>query len=218
MSALLLINFLGELGVLLCFIGFALGLPGLLAWKFKKSSLGHHEALTLFLGFSGALGLVQALCQHFGKNNLWCQSLWDLAIIVFIIPAFARADHWFAKIVTIIFSAVWYFHFKPGGNFYKFDGFFHPALCIVVALLIDSAIIRNCGRCDIVELLPVAGSMFIGMIIDVYPYSMSTEELLKHGMSLFVVRNFIWCVIYLIMAHDLYRRNFSGKSLTPVFI
>lgn len=202
---------LGELGALICMIGFLVGLRAFRTWKFKRPFLSSEQALALFLGASGALEVIQAYLQHKHQQNLWCGALWDLAIILFLVPAITTPENWFAKLFSLTMTFAWMGYFLTGGKLEAFDTLFHPVLCMLMMLLADAVIVKHeWGVRTKNSLLSVilAVSILLGMALDVFPYSLSAETLSSEsGVWIQGVRNGLWCVVYALMGFTLWGRG-----------
>lgn len=208
---------LDRIGNVLALLGCIVGL-----WRWRELQTSRH-LLTAFLGVSALCGFGQAVLSVEGFSTAWFGNLWDLSILLLLIPAcmmvMRRGYRNPLKPLHLLAVGAWVFYYLAIGGIPNFDDYlsmtFYAFLALVGAALLSQYLD------DSIELRKKPGfilgitALGVGMLDALTSFAMAHYDAIGIGFltGLMTLRNAVWCGAYLLFAYSLLLKGRSRGKL-----
>lgn len=204
---------LGRIADVLAFAGALLGL-----WRWRSLDASR-RLLVAFLGVSAFCGLGQAILHSLGFGTAWFGNLWDLSILVLLVPAcmmvMRKGLRNPFKPIQLLAVGAWVIVNIAMGGIPHFDDLvsmaFYGLLALIGAALFSQFIDDPLKPFRKPEFILALVALAAGSMDAITSLALSHYEALHHGLlvGLMMTRNAVWCGAYALLAYSL---TLKGRS------
>lgn len=198
---------LARLADLLALSGLFLGL-----WQWKMLDRSR-RLLVGFMGISALTGIGQTLLIHMDLHTAWFGNLWDLSILVLLIPACMLVMRSYFrnpfKPLQIIAVGAWLVVNIAMGGIPQFNDLvsmsFYGLLALVGAALFSQFIDDPMRPFSKPEFILALVALAAGSVDAITSLALSHYEALNAGLlvGMMITRNAVWCCAYALLAYSL---------------